>query len=342
MGPPKRASRLSSDSLETRSESDTPPNHPEQPVSVLSTIPSSGTEQVKGLRGLIQLQHQVASLNLNGQYTPPASQSTPPPSHSAQANLIGAGYERERTPSVGDREPSPRVNVNMTPHESYRRSSSSSSSSSSSGSSSTTSGSSALRSIGRSSLRNLIASTTPGQGMADALEGVQKGLEALNAKKSEDIPERRIDLVTMQQDKFPSVRHRSVSPRRVSAQPPTSPAAIPSSMVPQERDITQEYVPAYGTVINTLPTRRKSSPPQVQPRPPSPVQPVIRAPSPIPHRPVAEPIPAQPQAQAPAQRPSPYHPPPKMRVLDPQPDNKSPKKLKAVVMVLKSPPRLNR
>lgn len=327
MGPPKRASRLSSDSLETPSESDIPPNHPERPVSVLSTIPSSGTDEVKGLRGLIQLQHQVASLNLNGQYTPPASQSTPPPSHSAQANLIGAGYERERTPSV-EREPSPRVNVNMTPHESYRRTSSSSSS----GSSSTTSGSSASRSVGRSSLRNLIASTTPGQGMADALEGVQKGLEALNARKNEDIPEQPVDRV-MKQENFPPVRHISVSPRRVSPQAPTSPA-MPSSMVPQERDITQEYVPAYGTVINTLPTRRKSSPPQVQPSPPSPVQPIIRAPSPTPHRPIPEPIPPQPQAQPQAQLPSPYHPPPKMRVLDPQPDIKSPKKLKAVVMVL--------
>src|SRR5271169_1112827 len=74
LGPPKRTSRLSSDSMETPSESDTPPEADVKSVSLLTTIPSSGTEEV-GLRGIIQKHHAV--LNVNGQYTPPASQSPP-------------------------------------------------------------------------------------------------------------------------------------------------------------------------------------------------------------------------------------------------------------------------
>src|SRR5271154_2289444 len=54
LGPPKRTSRLSSDSMETPSEGDTPPPHlaggmEKRDVSILSAIPSSGTEEVKGL-----------------------------------------------------------------------------------------------------------------------------------------------------------------------------------------------------------------------------------------------------------------------------------------------------
>ena len=61
--------------MENPSETDTPPEADVKSVSLLSTIPSGGTEEV-GLRGIIQKHHAV--LNVNGQYTPPASQSTPP------------------------------------------------------------------------------------------------------------------------------------------------------------------------------------------------------------------------------------------------------------------------
>lgn len=169
--------------METPSESDTPP--PEaRPVTVLSTIPSSGTEEVKGLRGLIQLQHQHAALNVNGQYTPPASQSTPPSAQYPRNppeevyQREPSPYLRETTPPIIHRDPSPRVVTPQSLHGSIGRRVSSESSSSSSISSHS-------KSLGRSSLRHLLASTSP-QAMDIALEGVQKGLEALNVRKLDD------------------------------------------------------------------------------------------------------------------------------------------------------------
>ena len=320
LGPPKRASRLSSDSLETPSESDTPPN-PDHPVSLLSTIPSSGTEEVKGLRGLIQLQHQVGSLNLNGQYTPPASQTTPP---SAQPR-VPVGYDREATP-IGERDPSPRV----TPHESFRRTSSSSSTSS------TSREGSVSRSLGRSSLRHLLATTTPAREMADAIEGVQKGLEALNARKVE------------RDDEIPPSAIKAVSPRQISSHRESPEQQRQTTgRTSSERDITQEYIPPPGTVINTLSARRKSSPPHPKliprssplatqpPRQLSPVdQPLhsVKSLEPVQSQRPSSPIrPAQHQQVSPA-----FDKPPKMRVLDPD-KSQSPKKLKAIITVNNRP-----
>jgi len=194
LGPAKRTSRLSSDSLETPSESDTPPAAEIKSVSLLSTIPSTGTgtndpengietrkQEPKGLKGLIELQHQQFSINVNGQFTPPASQSTPPSrqvfrEQSPAEEVNGQeGYGRETSPRERSATPGmPRLGERRT---------SSGSSSSSNGSSVSREGS-APRSLGRSSLRNLLASTSP-QIIDPALEGVQKGLEALAVKREE-------------------------------------------------------------------------------------------------------------------------------------------------------------
>ena len=187
LGPAKRTSRLSSDSLETPSESDTPPPAGESKnVSILSTIPSTGNEQAgasveteneepKGLKGLIQLQHQQFSVNVNGQFTPPASQSTPP---------LRQQF-REQTPQEeqGEGVESSARATSATPgiHQVGERRISSGSSGSSSASSSASSG---AKSLGRSSLRSLLASMSP-QIVDPALEGVQKGLEALALKSQE-------------------------------------------------------------------------------------------------------------------------------------------------------------
>ena len=196
LGPAKRTSRLSSDSLETPSESDTPPAaETKNEISPLSTIPSTGTgvdstvnkgeQEPKGLKGLIQLQHQqlssVGSVNVNGQFTPPASQSTPP---------LRQSY-RDQTPEIQQhdqnlRDPSPRnVTPGMPQLGDRRISSGSSSSSSVSSSSSGSREGSASKSLGRSSLRNLLASTSSPKNIDPALEGVQKGLEALAIKRDE-------------------------------------------------------------------------------------------------------------------------------------------------------------
>lgn len=166
---------------------DTPPESEVKSESLLSVIPSSGTEEV-GLRGIIQKHHAV--LNVNGQYTPPASQSPPRvsqyPSRSPEQYMRdpspAAVYHREETPPA--REISPRI----TPKESNVRRVSSSSTSSSSGSTRVTS---ASKSLGRSSLRNLIASTSQ-KPIDVALEDVQKGLEALNVRK-EDCQHRAVN-----------------------------------------------------------------------------------------------------------------------------------------------------
>lgn len=185
LGPPKRTSRLSSDSMENPSEIDTPPEA-ENPVSFLSTIPSSGTDEVKGLRALLHHQHHAIS---NGQYTPPASQTPPPSQISQDIRLSPETYVREQRPSSYHRETTPPVvreaSPRNTPNDERRRVSSSSTSSSS-GSTRT---SSASRTLGRSSLRNLLASTAQvkqQQPIDVALETVQKGLEALSVRKQDD------------------------------------------------------------------------------------------------------------------------------------------------------------
>lgn len=193
LGPAKRTSRLSSDSLETPSESDTPPPAAESKnISILSTIPSTGAdeygsgmeaqkgEEPKGLKGLIQLQHQQFSVNVNGQFTPPASQSTPP-LRQQYREQTSAAEEREdvgrEQQSVRERSATPGM-----PPLGERRTSSGSSSSSNA--STVSREGSVSKSLGRSSLRNLLASTSP-QIVDPALEGVQKGLEALAIKTEE-------------------------------------------------------------------------------------------------------------------------------------------------------------
>ena len=195
LGPPKRTSRLSSDSMETPSEGETPPHAGDEKrdVSMLSAIPSSGTEEVKGLKGLIKLQQSQgqggAVMNGYGEYTPPASQPSPPSSR--------LQYAREMTPPSGVRESTPQeqerrespvyrrttspVVITDTPNEFAGRRVLSSSTVSSN----TSTRVSSTRSIGRSSLRNLLASTSPQQPQPIdiALEGVQRGLEALNVRK---------------------------------------------------------------------------------------------------------------------------------------------------------------
>ena len=185
LGPPKRTSRLSSDSMETPSEGNTPPAGIDEPdLSILSTIPSSGTEDIKGLKGLLKFQQQQgAVVNEHGEYTPPTSQPSPPLRR----------YEREVTPvqthqestqpeekrsTPRDKRQSPRL-AGGTPNENVGRRVSSSSTVSSNNSTRVQS----TRSLGRSSLRNLLTSTSPHRSIDVALEGVQRGLEALTVRK---------------------------------------------------------------------------------------------------------------------------------------------------------------
>lgn len=188
--------------METPSEGDTPEPHvngaggeEKRDVSILSVIPSSGTEEVKGLKGLIKLQHQQqqshgggAIVNGYGEYTPPASQPSPAPA------IFRTPYVREMTPPVGVRESTPQDQERRESPLDYRRESPVADvgeyagrrvSSSSTVSSNTSTRVSSTRSIGRSSLRNLLASTSPQpQPPIDiALEGVQRGLEALHVRK---------------------------------------------------------------------------------------------------------------------------------------------------------------
>ena len=192
LGPPKRTTRLSSDSMDDPSEVDTPPEAPKS-ASLLSTIQSTGTEEVKVLRGLIQLEHHNAILNVNGQYTPPPSQSSPPINE--KERISPEQQLREKT--LAEREQTPPVHQDTsmkgTPHSSYDKTSRRVSSSTSS--SESTRVSSASKSFGRSSLRNLIASTSP-KPLDVALEGVQKGLEALTIRKTEEAQTKPVSFLT--------------------------------------------------------------------------------------------------------------------------------------------------
>ena len=154
--------------METPLEDSTPAD-PSPCVPALNAILSSGTTEASGVRSLVQ-----TSLNINGQYTPPASQSTPPiQSHIPPESVrVSGSVVREMTPPV--REPSP-----LTPssHDGHRMTSSSPTSAASSKTSS------ASKSLGRSSLRQLLTSTTP-RALDVNIEGVQKGLEALSLRNS--------------------------------------------------------------------------------------------------------------------------------------------------------------
>jgi len=185
--------------METPSEGETPPHvgDEKRDVSILSAIPSSGTEEVKGLKGLIKLQQSQtqgggAVVNGHGEYTPPASQPSPPQlSQTPSARemtppaIVRKSTPQERRESPSYRRGSPVVVPDM-PNEFVGRRVSSSSTVSSN----TSTRVSSTRSIGRSSLRNLLASTSPPPPQQQrpapidiALEGVQRGLEALNVRK---------------------------------------------------------------------------------------------------------------------------------------------------------------
>lgn len=166
--------------------------------------------------------------------------------------------------------------------------------------------------------------------MVDAIEEVQKGLEALNAKKLEE------------KNELPSITPRPQILQPRSHERALSYGALPSERARQvssassktavERDITQEYVPPRGVNINTLPTRRKSSPPQHrEPSPPS----HIRPPSP---KPVKQPSPIHrsPSPKAPSPKPPSEAKPPKMRQLETD-KPPSPKTGKAVITVNNRP-----
>lgn len=146
-------------------------------ISILNTIPSSRTDEPKGLRGLIQLQHQQAVLNANGHYTPPASQEKIGCSHNRSQNeyVPNPNFPHEE-PAPPIRDPSPKVSPLV--HDEARRESSSSSSSESSKMSSTP------KSLGQSSLRQLLTSTSP-KPIDVALGEVQRGLEALCMRRTE-------------------------------------------------------------------------------------------------------------------------------------------------------------
>jgi hypothetical protein len=164
LGPPKRTSRLSGDSLEDQPTEDTPPPSQDPALSQnppsLSTITSNDAPEEELP---LPQRRRPTSISIHGQYTPPASQSTPP------ARLD----ERQLSTPEYQEVPVRRVSGN----------------SSVVSSSSTGSRSSASRSLGRSSLRNLIASTSQHSAQGDkgidvALETVQKGIEALSASQS--------------------------------------------------------------------------------------------------------------------------------------------------------------
>jgi hypothetical protein len=316
LGPPKRTSRLSSDSLETPSEMETPPEAPS--ASVLSAIPSSGTEEVKGLRGLIQLKHQHAVLNASGQYTPPASQS--PPASQYPRTASPDQYIREPTPpAVHDREATPPVQRDASPRGTPNGSLSRRVSSTSSSLSGSTRVSSASRSLGRSSLRHLLASTS--QPPIDvAIEGVHKGLEALTMRKQEDYQSRSTIRNNSEVQTAPSV-HDHVPAKLPSPVIPKQSSPILQRQIldrksPIERDITKEYIPPPGVAINILPTRRKSASPAPQSN----------------SRPSSFQIPpAQPRVAF-NEPPNPI-PPPKMRGLEPSSPKSPNKKGKVGVMV---------
>lgn len=295
---------------------------PEAPsVSALSAIPSSGTEEVNGLRGLIQLKHQHAVLNTDGQYTPPASQSPPRPRYPKTTSQDQ--YIREQTPPNNyDREATTPVQRDASPRGTPAESSSRRVSLSSSSLSGSTRVSSASRSLGRSGLRHLLASSQPPIDVA--IEGVQKGLEALTVRKQDHQP-----LSTIAQ-----LQSNSVVQTARSSVHSHVPAKLPSPVIPKQsspilqrqildrespiaRDITKEYIPPPGVAINILPTRRKSVSPVPQPNPrPSSLQ--------IP--------PAQPPRAAPNDVQNPT-PPPKMRGLEHSSPKSPNKKTKIGVMV---------
>ena len=165
---------------DTPSESQKDEAASQKEISILSTIPSSRTDEPKGLRGLIHMQHQQAVLHANGHYTPPASQETPPKtsySHNRSQNeYVPNPSSPCAEPAPPIRDPSPRVSPLV--RNEARRDSSSSSSSESSKTSSTP------KSTGQSSLRQLLTSTSP-KPIDVALGEVQRGLEALCMRRTE-------------------------------------------------------------------------------------------------------------------------------------------------------------
>jgi hypothetical protein len=163
LGPPKRTSRLSGDSIEDQPAENTPPPSqdpaPSQNPPSLSTITSNDAPDDEPQ----PQRRRPTSISIHGQYTPPASQSTPP-AKMDERQLSTPEYQEALARRV-------------------------SGSSSVVSTSSTGSRSSASRSLGRSSLRNLIASTSQHSAQGDkeidvALETVQKGIEALSASQS--------------------------------------------------------------------------------------------------------------------------------------------------------------
>ena len=151
----------------------------------------------------------------------------------------------------------------MTPNESNIRRVSSSSTSSSSGSSRV---SSASRSLGRSSLRTLLASTSQ-QPINVALEGVSKRSRGSHRKKrglSKSTGKRSLDFWLIQIST--RVLTNNVSPNKRHPSPADTEGILDrKSLI--ERDIAQDYATPPGVSVNILPTRRKSISPQHAPLP---------------------------------------------------------------------------
>ena len=172
LGPPKRTSRLSGDSLEEpASEVDTPPTDSQRPVSALSSILSMNDTQDDNAPEPRPAQRPT-SLSVHGQYTPPASQSTPLAFEKPNSSPV---LDERQLSTPEYRDPLVRRVTGTSP----------SVSSSSTGSKG---GSTAPRSFGRSSLRALIASTSASQKQPIdvALVTVQKGIEALTVRRQDE------------------------------------------------------------------------------------------------------------------------------------------------------------
>jgi hypothetical protein len=255
LGPPKRTSRLSGDSLEEPSEVDTPPDSQKPVSSVLRPIPSNGTVDDPP-------RTRPTSFSVHGQYTPPASQSTPPVYEKPMKGESPLGDIRQLSTPEGQDALARRVSG----------SSSSVVSVGSMGSNVT----SASRSLGRSGLRNLIASTSQyptqqqqqqKQSIDVALETVQKGIEALSARRQDDSQSRIV--------KVPAIRHLLCAPGEINVKTPgvsshtsaksVSPRPSPAEEIvksSQNEDINGGYVPLPDVKINILHTRRKSGSPE--------------------------------------------------------------------------------